>query len=98
MNLETQNAKNLISKDFKLSNQAANDIVNSADIKTFETLCKNSEYIFDFVADKAIKNLINATNKNNLSATLEFAKFYDPKFSQYIETVWQKYAYEYLTD
>lgn len=98
MNLETQNAKNLISKDFKLSNQAANDIVNSADIKTFETLCKNSEYIFDFVADKAIKNLINATNKNNLSATLEFAKFYDPKFSQYIETVWQKYADEDLTD
>ncbi len=98
MNLETKNAKNLISKDFKVSNQAAVDIVNSTDTKTFETLCKNSEYIFDFVADKAIKNLINTTNKSNLSATFEFAKFYDPKFSQYIETVWQKYADEDLTD
>lgn len=98
MNLETQNARNLISKDFKLSSQAAIDIVNSTDTKTFETLCKNSDYIFDFVADKAIKNLVNATNKRNLSATFEFAKFYDTKFSQYIEAVWQKYANEDLTD
>ena len=98
MNLTTQNAKNLISKDNEASKKAAQDIVNNIDIKSFQTLCENSQYMFDFVIDKVVKNLILATNTNNLKATFEFSKFYDTQIGEYVNQAWQRFANEELTD
>ncbi len=98
MNLKTQNAKNLISKDEKLSKQAAQDILNQTDIKSFKTLCENSIFLFDYVVNKIVKNLNLATNTKNLNSTFEFAKYYDDKIGCYINNIWQKYANEDLTD
>lgn len=98
MNFTTQNAKNLVSKDNELSKKTAQNILNSCDFETFKTLCENSEHIFDFIMDKIIKNLSQATNKNNIASTLEFAKIYDSHLSHYIIKSWLKYANEDLTD
>ncbi len=98
MNLDTQNAKNIISKDNELSKKAACEIINNIDIKSFETLCKNSNQFYDFITDKIIKNLLHATNKNNINSTFEFAKFYDNIIGQYINQAWLKFANDDLTD
>lgn len=98
MNFKTKNAKNLVSKDSALSKQAAFDIINTCDIETFETLCENSEHIFDFIIEKIITNLLDATNRDNIKNTYEFAKFYDSRIGGYINACWLKYADEELTD
>ena len=98
MNFTTQNAKNLVSKDNELSKKTAQDVVDSCDFETFKTLCENSEHIFDFIMEKIIRNLSQATNKNNIASTLEFAKIYDSQLSHYIVKSWLKYANEDLTD
>ena len=98
MNLNTQNARNIISKDASLSKQAAQNIVNNCDFESFYSLCENSEQIFDFIVQKVVNNLLNATNRENLSSTFEFAKVYDLIFGEYILNSWFKYADEDLTD
>ncbi len=98
MNLTTQNAKNLISKDDKLSKTAAQIILDKCDIASFQTLCENAGYMFDFILEKVIKNLLIATNENNLNSTFKFAKFYNPQTEEYILKSWLKFANEDLTD
>ena len=98
MNLNTQNARNIISKDNTLSKEAAQNIINNCDVESFSSLCENSSQIFDFIAQKVINNLLNATNKTNLNSAFEFAKCYDLIFGEYILKSWFKYADEDLTD
>ncbi len=98
MNLETQNAKNLISKDEKLSNQAALEIVQFADEKTFKTLCDNSDYIFDFIINKIVKKLSNNIASNNIKASFKFSKIYCEKLKDIVLEPWFKNANEELTD
>ena len=98
MNLTTQNAKNLISKDNELSKKAAFEILNTCDTESFKTICDNSEQMFDFVIDKVVKNLTHATNEGNIKSTFEFAKTYNPTIGQFINNVWLKFANEDLTD
>ena len=98
MNLKTQNAKNIISKDVNVSKKAAANIVDGCDFESYKTLCENSCDIFDFLIDKIIKNLISSTNKDNLKSTFEFAKLYNPVFEDYILSSWFKFADDDLTD
>ena len=88
MNFKTKNAKNLVSKDSALSKQAAFDNINTCDIETFETLCENSEHIFDCIIEKIITNLLDATNRDKIKNTYEFAKFYDSRIGGYIKSCW----------
>ena len=98
MNLNTKNAKNIISKDVNVSKKAAADIVDGCDFDSYKTLCENSCEIFDFLIDKIIKNLASSTNKTNLKSTFEFAKLYNPVFEDYILSSWFKFADDDLTD
>lgn len=98
MNFKTQNAKNIISKDRELSKNAAAQIVNNIDIATFETLCENSEHIFDFIKEKITRTLFEAVDKNNLKNTFAFTKIYDEELSAFIIKSWLKFANEDLSD
>ena len=98
MNLTTQNAKNLISKDNELSKKAAFEMLNTCDTESFKTICDNSEQMFDFIIDKILKQLTLAANENNFKSTFEFAKTYNPIIGQFINNIWLKYANEDLTD
>lgn len=98
MNLKTQNAKNIISKDETSAKTAAFNIVNNCDVESFKTLCDNSDVIFDFLAQKAVNRLVCVTNEENLKNTFEFAKIYNPVFERYILSCWLKFANEDLTD
>ena len=98
MNLKTQNAKNIISKDNNLSKCAASNIVNNCDLNSFRELCENSAYFFDFVSDKVVNNLIAATNRANISKTFELAKVFDTVFGRFIISSWLNFADDDLSD
>ena len=55
MKFNNKNANDLLSKDFNLSNKAAQSVINFKDIKTFEELVQNEDFIFDFLKDKIVK-------------------------------------------
>jgi len=98
MNLGTLNLNNLISKDNKVSIAAAERIVNDCDIESFEKLSEKSEFLFDFLKEKIITNLINAVNSSNISNTFKFIKIYNSEFEDFIIKAWVKFADEDLTD
>lgn len=98
MDLGTKNANSLISKDKKLAADAAQCVVNGKDIETFKKLCDNSEFIFDFLKEKIIKNLTDAVNENNIVNIKEFAKIHCYDFEDFIIKSWLKFANEELTD
>lgn len=98
MDLGCKNANDLLSKDIKVSVSAANAIVNSKDTDAFIKLCEKSEFIFDFLKEKIIKNLCNAVTKENFSNIFEFTKIYSGDFENFIVNSWLKFANEDLTD
>lgn len=98
MDLGTQNLNNLISKDEKLSKAAAESIINNSDFDSWVKLCEKSEFLFDFLKDKIIKNLANAVTSKNLHVTFQFIKVYNADFEDFITKVWLKFANEDLTD
>ncbi len=98
MDLGTKNANNLISKNFEAAKIAAKAVVDTADIETFEKLCEKSEFLFDFIKEKIIKNLCSAVTRENLSNILKFTKIYSSDFEDFIVNSWVKFANEDLTD
>jgi len=98
MDLGTKNANDLISKDYRVSSAAACNVINNCDGETFLKLCEKSEFIFDFLKEKIVKNLINAVNKENLHNVFEFTKIYNADFEDFIVFSWLKFANEDLTD
>lgn len=98
MDLGTKNANNLISKNFEAAKSAAKAVVDTADVETFEKLCEKSEFLFDFIKEKIIKNLCSAVTRENLSNILKFTKIYSSDFEDFIVNSWVKFANEDLTD
>ena len=98
MDLGTKNANDLISKNFEAAKSAAKAVVDTADVETFEKLTQKSEFIFDFIKEKIIKNLCCAVTKENLSNILKFTKIYSSDFEDFIVNSWVKFANEDLTD
>ncbi len=98
MKFNNKNANDLLSKDFNLSNKAAQSVINFKDIKTFEELVQNEDFIFDFLKDKIVKNLVRAVNSQNVQNCFEFMKTYSYSFSDVIISPLVKFANEDITD
>ncbi len=98
MKFINKNANDLLSKDFNLSTKAAQSVINFKDIKTFKELSQNEVFIFDFLKDKIIKNLIRAVNSQNVQNLFEFMKIYSHSFSDTIISPLVKFANEDITD
>ena len=66
--------KNLTAKDEQKAQEAANYLVNSADIRFFSELVAKSDFLFDFVRNNVCKRIEKAVNKENF---LNLIKFFD---------------------
>ncbi len=91
MDFGNKNVNNLISKDYKVSIEAAGLIINSKDIEAYRVLCEKSEFIFDFIKDKILKNLTAQVNETNVLNLFEFTKIYSPDFKDFILSSFVKF-------
>ncbi len=88
MDLGTKNLNDLISKDDNASNTAAKRILDNCDVESFEKLCEKSEFLFDYIKEKILKNLVCAADKDNFLNTFKFIKIYNIDFEDFIIKVY----------
>lgn len=98
MKLPNQTAANLLNKDKNKSLNAAQNIINNKDIEAWQCLIEHSEFIFDFIKDKAGKNLLNAINKDNLDNLFELLKTHSPDWDFYIAKAFANNSNESLNN
>lgn len=84
MNLGNKTLNNLISKDNSAVKEAAIKLLAEKDLESFKILNSKSEFLFDFIKEKILKNLIGAVNSENCSNLFEFLKVYSPDFKGFI--------------
>ena len=98
MKFATKNANNLLSKDATVAKSAARAVVDGGDFETFCEICSKGEVIFDFIKDKIVNNLIEATNRSNCANLLLFTPYYSADFEDFLTEGLVKFAREELTD
>ena len=84
MNLGNKTLNNLISKDNSAAKEAAIKLLAEKDVESFKILNSKSEFLFDFIKEKILKNLIGAVNSKNCLNLFEFLKVYSPDFKGFI--------------
>ena len=84
MNLGNKTLNDLISKDDSAAKEAAIKLLAEKDVESFKILNSKSEFLFDFIKEKILKNLIGAVNSKNCLNLFEFLKVYSPDFKGFI--------------
>ncbi len=84
MNLGNKTLNDLISKDNSAAKGAAIKLLAEKDVESFKILNSKSEFLFDFIKEKILKNLIGAVNSKNCLNLFEFLKVYSPDFKGFI--------------
>lgn len=84
MNLGNKTLNDLISKDNSAVKGAAIKLLAEKDVESFKILNSKSEFLFDFIKEKILKNLIGAVNSKNCLNLFEFLKVYSPDFKGFI--------------
>lgn len=84
MNLGNKTLNDLISKDNSAAKGAAIKLLAEKDVESFKILNSKSEFLFDFIKEKILKNLIGAVNSKNSLNLFEFLKVYSPDFKGFI--------------
>ena len=84
MNLGNKTLNDLISKDNSAAKGAAIKLLAEKDVESFKILNSKSEFLFDFIKEKILKNLIGAVNSKNWLNLFEFLKVYSPDFKGFI--------------
>ncbi|OGI00055.1 MAG: hypothetical protein A2Y25_09105 [Candidatus Melainabacteria bacterium GWF2_37_15] len=84
MKLENQTASDLLGKNKEKSQAAAKYIINTPDIKAWQCLLENSDYVFSFIKEKAGRAIANEINKENADKVFELLKFHAPDWDDYI--------------
>lgn len=84
MNLGNKTLNDLISKDNSAARGAAIKLLAEKDVESFKILNSKSEFLFDFIKEKILKNLIGAVNSKNCLNLFEFLKVYSPDFKGFI--------------
>ena len=90
--------KKLTGKNKNDYEQAANHLVNTADVEMFRELVAKDDYLFDFVKQNVNERLTNAVNANNYRNIFVLMKVYSPSYEDFIVNSLVKYADEDLTD
>lgn len=98
MDLGNKNANNLVSKDFNLQKSAAFEIIQTSDIEAFKVLNSKSDFIFDFIKERVLKNLISSVNKENCLNLFNFMKIYSNDFKDLILTPLLKFNSSIVED
>lgn len=84
MNLGNKTLNDLISKDNSAAKEAAIKLLAEKDVESFKILNSKSEFLFDFIKEKILKNLIGAVNSKNCLNLFEFLKVYSLDFKGFI--------------
>lgn len=90
--------KNLTGKDEKKAQEAADYLVNQADIQLFKMLVEKSDYLFDFVRNNVEKRIEKAVSKNNFMNIIKFFEIYSSYYDDLFASILAKHANEDVTD
>ncbi len=98
MQLNNQNASNLLQKDKIKSNNAAKNIINNSDVEAWKCLIENSEYIFDFIKDFACEKLLNACTKDNVGNLFPFLEYHSPDWDDFVAAAFSKFQTDEINE
>lgn len=76
MNLRNKLSSDLLEKDKNKAQVAAAIILDNGEVDAWRCLVENSDYLFDYVKEKAANNLYNSANINNYKNVFKFTEFY----------------------
>lgn len=94
----SEKLKKLTGKNPKDFEPVAYSIINEPDVKLFEELVSQEDFLFDFVKNNVSKRLEKNCNRSNYLNLLKFLKFYSPSYEEFIVSTLAKFADEDLTD
>ena len=68
--------KKLTGKNPSEYEMVAKTLINNSDVKLFEKLVKQDDFLFDFIKDNVAKRIQSACNKDNYLNLLNFIETY----------------------
>jgi len=89
-------AKDLTGKDREKAKIAAEYIFNTPDPEAWQWLIENGDYLFNYIREKAGKNLIKAANKDNLEKIFSLLKYHSSGWDEYIAEALAKFSSDEL--
>lgn len=92
MKLANKWTSELLGKDRKKYDTAAIHIANTPDIEAWNCLIENSEYIFAFIKEKAIKSITRQFNQNNFQNIFSFFHNYSTEYDDCLVEKLSTYA------
>lgn len=96
--MQNEYVKKLTGKNPQDFESAAAHIVNNADVKTFEALVAQSDFIFPFIKQNVLKRLLQAVNNSNYKNLMSFLTVYSPDYEEFVISPLVKHADEEMTD
>lgn len=84
MKLENQTAGDLLGKNKQKAQESAKRILNTPDLEAWQCLLENSDYIFNYIKDKAGKTLANEINKENTENIYKLLKYHQGDWDEHI--------------
>lgn len=94
MNFKNKLVADLLKKDKQISQNAAQDIINNADLDAWVYLVENAEYILDFIKRNASQKLFMACNAKNISNLFEFLDYHTPDFDEFVASAFAEFCNE----
>lgn len=96
--MSNEYVKKLTGKNPTDFESAAAHIINNSDVKTFEALVGQSDFIFPFIKQNVLKRLLNAVNNSNYKNLMSFLTVYSPDYEEFVISPLVQHADEEMTD
>lgn len=96
--MQNEYVKKLTGKNPTDFESAATHIVNNSDVKTFEALVGQSDFLFPFIRQNVLKRLLQAVNNSNYKNLMSFLTVYSPDYEEFVISPLVKHANEEMTD
>lgn len=92
MNCKNKLVGDLLKKDKKISQDAANKIIDNADLDAWVYLVENADYILDFIKRNATQKLFMACNSQNISNLFEFLDYHSPDLDEFVASAFAEFC------
>ena len=90
--------KDITGKDESRALNAAQYLIDNADIKLFAKLADKTDYLFDFVRNNVFNRINKSVNKSNFKNIIKLFSIYSPYYDDLFALILAKHADEDLTD
>ncbi len=98
MNLKNKLVDDLLKKDKKISQAAASEIINNADLDAWVYLVENADYILDFIKRNATQKLFMECNSQNIFNLFEFLDYHSPDLDEFVATAFAEFCNDEIVD